>query len=202
MQATAVVTRVVGRIIRAESELRRYPAPEDFVPKPEERHVSGACTFTSAPPTLGAELGTLFVLSTFVRKPQPAPHTCLHHLPCFPALPCAPRVCEHVQDPVQIPAPSAHCTPRPPGLSPTLTSQHCWWRSCFRSTWRNRRSHPQVTPFASLSSHCGRASWSLLTPGPAHTSRLGCSGTDHRGRVGAHCVCFSVPQLCHLNHLR
>lgn len=30
------------------------------------------------------------------------------------------------------------------GLSPTPTSQLCWWRSCFRNTWRSRRSHPQL----------------------------------------------------------
>lgn len=29
------------------------------------------------------------------------------------------------------------------GVSPVLTSRRCWWRSCFRNTWKNRRLRPQ-----------------------------------------------------------
>lgn len=46
----------------------------------------------------------------------------------------------------------AMCTPAlttlpfPLGPSPPPTFLRCWWRSCFRNTWRSRRLPPQVTP--------------------------------------------------------
>lgn len=109
---------------------------------------------------LGSSAGVFTERALHTHEQQLASHTCLRRLPCFPAVVCAhagvqahPGPCAHAC--ADAPACSLHSPP--PGLSPTPTSQLCWWRSCFRSTWRSRRSHPQVTPFCITLSCCWRA---------------------------------------------
>lgn len=146
--STAAVIGVVGRIIRGEPGLQEDPSRG--LGAWTRGEAPGWCLYLPFEVLDSFRSGVFIERLLHIQKPQLASHTCLRHQPCFPAFMCThagvqahPGPCAHAC----ADTPTCSLPSPPPGLSPTPTSQPCFWRSCFRSTWRSRRSHPQVTPF-------------------------------------------------------